>query len=189
MSRRFPIGATIIVVAACLVMLGLGVWQLARAEEKEELIATAIAAQQMREEAAWPDTEEQVEEALYRRSSLTCSRVAAYGAVAGTRQDGAKGWAQRATCIDNSGREFIADIGWSRAPQQPDWDGGPLLGVIAPGPRLVADPPVVGLEPLALPDPRELPNNHVAYAVQWFIFAIVAFVIYLISLRRRNRSD
>ena len=107
MSRRFPIGATIIVIAACLIMLGLGIWQLVRAEEKEELIATAIAAQQMREEAAWPETEEAVEEALYRRSSLTCSRVSAYGAVAGTRQDGAKGWAQRATCIDKDRKSVV----------------------------------------------------------------------------------
>lgn len=61
-------------------------------------------------------------------------------------------------------------------------------GVIAPGPRLVADPAAAGLVPLAKPDPRDLPNNHLSYAVQWFLFALTALVIYALALRRRWRD-
>ena len=57
--------------------------------------------------------------------------------------------------------------------------------VIAPGPRLVADPPRAGLLPLQRPDPAELPNNHIAYAWQWFFFALTALVIYALAVRKR----
>ena len=61
--------------------------------------------------------------------------------------------------------------------------------MIAPGPRLVAsEPPVAGLEPLARPDPSGIPNNHLAYAGQWFFFALTALVIYWLALRRRRPS-
>jgi surfeit locus 1 family protein len=38
---------------------------------------------------------------------------------------------------------------------------------------------------LARPDPRDIPNNHLAYAVQWFLFATVAAVIYALALAKR----
>ena len=50
---------------------------------------------------------------------------------------------------------------------------------------LVADKPVPGLEANPGPDLSAVPNNHLAYAVQWFLFAAVAAVIYAIALRRR----
>jgi surfeit locus 1 family protein len=53
--------------------------------------------------------------------------------------------------------------------------------------RLIAETPQAGLEPLAPPDPGDLPNNHLAYAVQWFFFAATALVIYVLALRRRQR--
>jgi surfeit locus 1 family protein len=62
------------------------------------------------------------------------------------------------------------------------------MGVIAPGPRLVADPPLAGLDANAMPDPSEIPNNHFAYAVQWFLFAATALVIYVLAVRRRMRG-
>jgi surfeit locus 1 family protein len=65
------------------------------------------------------------------------------------------------------------------------WDGGELGGVIAPGGRLVADQPLPGLEASARPDPRDVPNNHWSYAVQWFLFALTALVIYTLALRKR----
>ena len=39
---------------------------------------------------------------------------------------------------------------------------------------------------MARPDPSDLPNNHLAYAGQWFFFAITAFIIYVLALRRRR---
>ena len=75
-------------------------------------------------------------------------------------------------------------LGWSRNPASPVWSGGVVTGRIAPGPRLVADPPLAGLQPNAKPDPADIPNNHLAYAVQW-----VALVIYALALRKRMRAD
>ena len=46
--------------------------------------------------------------------------------------------------------------------------------------------PVGASSPLAAPDPRDLPNNHLAYAGQWFFFALTALVIYILALRRRS---
>ncbi|NBO00626.1 MAG: hypothetical protein EBV21_04095 [Betaproteobacteria bacterium] len=31
----------------------------------------------------------------------------------------------------------------------------------------------------------DLPNNHLSYAVQWFLFAFVALVIYALAVRKR----
>ena len=51
----------------------------------------------------------------------------------------------------------------------------------------MADPPLAGLAANARPDPRDIPNNHLSYAVQWFLFATTAMVIYLLALRARWR--
>lgn len=84
----------------------------------------------------------------------------------------------------------MADValGWSRSSTPPQWDGGGVSGVIAPGPRLVAMTPIAGLEQLALPDPADVPNNHLAYAGQWFFFALTALVIYGLAIRKRMKE-
>ena len=51
--------------------------------------------------------------------------------------------------------------------------------------RLVADGAAPGLQPSARPSIESIPNNHRGYAVQWFLFAATAIVIYLLALRRR----
>ena len=53
---------------------------------------------------------------------------------------------------------------------------------------LVADTPAPGLAPNAAPDLSSVPNNHLAYGVQWFLFALVASVIYVLALRWRGRA-
>jgi surfeit locus 1 family protein len=45
-----------------------------------------------------------------------------------------------------------------------------------------------GLKPSPLPDPSSVPNNHLSYAVQWFIFAAIALIIYGLALRKRWRE-
>ena len=50
-------------------------------------------------------------------------------------------------------------------------------------------PPQAGLTQLAAPDPRDVPNNHLSYAVQWFLFAVTALVIYGLALRKRWREQ
>ena len=90
--------------------------------------------------------------------------------------------------LEGGGEAEIA-LGWSRDPAQVDWDGGEVEGVIAPGrsgaARLIASRPPPGLALLAAPDPADIPNNHLAYAVQWFLFAAVAAVVYALALRKR----
>ena len=52
--------------------------------------------------------------------------------------------------------------------------------------RLVAATPGPGLQPIAPPSPVTIANNHLSYAVQWFLFAAIALVIYVLALRRRK---
>ena len=53
---------------------------------------------------------------------------------------------------------------------------------------LVADPPLGGLDANPRADISAVPNNHLAYAVQWFLFAAIALGIYAIALRRRLQA-
>lgn len=186
MSRRIPIIPTIIVAAAVATMIGLGVWQLGRRAEKEALIARYEAAADAGEPVDFP-LSGTGEDVLFRRSRIDCSRVTAIEAVSGTSATGQKGWVQRASCADSADAIVAVDLGFTRDIARPDFAGGAVTGTIAPGPRLVADPPLAGLQPMARPDPGDLPNNHLAYAGQWFFFALTALVIYVLALRRRRR--
>jgi surfeit locus 1 family protein len=53
---------------------------------------------------------------------------------------------------------------------------------------LVADAPAPGLAANSTPDWRIVPNNHLSYAGQWFLFAAIASVIYGLALRSRRRA-
>lgn len=102
---------------------------------------------------------------------------------------------------------MTVDIGWSaRFNLVPDWKGGAVTGIVSrqpdhrsliarafdkqtqPALMLVATAPAHGLEPSAPPSIIDVPNNHLAYAVQWFLFAGIAATIYLLALRRRQRT-
>ena len=183
------IPAALLVLAAVAAMLALGVWQLRRAEWKAALIARYSAAQAL-PPVPWPRDDAARATALYRSSGFTCAAVLAVRETAGRSATGQSGWAHVARCRLAQGDEAEVALGWSAAPAPPAWAGGPVRGVVAPageGARLVADPAQAGLRPLARPDPRDLPNNHLAYAGQWFFFAITALVIYALALRRRRQ--
>ena len=192
-KSRIPFIPTLVVVAAVATMIALGVWQLQRRDGKEALIARYSQAQALSSSAEWPRDAAAREDALFRQSGFTCQRVLARGAVAGHSATGETGWAQTATCaidakIGGGGKAEVV-LGWARDPKQVDWAGGPVLGFVAPGAddevRLIASPPMAGLAASARPDPRDMPNNHLAYAVQWFIFAAMAAVIYVLAVRKR----
>jgi surfeit locus 1 family protein len=191
MSKRLPLLPTLLVAAAVATMLALGVWQLQRKEWKESLLAHYRQAQVMSSDIPWPRDPSEYEGALYRHSSLTCDRVTHTSAIAGRSVQGEAGWAHVAHCeLDGGGAADVA-LGWSREPADAEWAGGKALGFIAPageGVRLVAAPAQAGLQQLAAPDPNELPNNHLSYAVQWFFFAATALVIYVLALRKRLRG-
>lgn len=187
--RKLPIIPTIIVIAAAAVMVALGFWQLGRADEKEALIARYSDAGEVVGLVAWPTNAAELEQRLYRRSAIDCREVIGRRTSAATAANGAKGLAQIATCRFANGEEAEVALGFTRQPLEGEWSGGEVQGTIAPGPRLVADPPVAGLEPLAKPDPSDLPNNHLAYAGQWFFFALTALVIYFLAMRKRLREE
>ncbi|GMN14662.1 SURF1 family protein [Altererythrobacter sp. MTPC7] len=188
MTKKLPLIPTIIVLVAVLVMIRLGFWQLDRADEKDAMLARYAGAGEIAAPVRYPRSEEAAEPVLYRRSSVECERVVERRATAGTSERGAKGWAQIARCELAGGGETEIALGWTRAPGGPQWTGGQVTGIIAPGPRLLADPPRAGLIALAPPDPADLPNNHLAYAGQWFFFALTALVIYFLAIRRRLRD-
>ncbi len=188
---RLPILPTILVAAAVATMIALGVWQLGRAEEKAAMLARYERAVTMSSAVPYPRSEAEFDRALYRHSSVICDRVLSRRTAPGRNFEGRQGLAQMVRCTRDGGGEVEIALGWSLAPTPADWSGGEVFGFVAPagrGVKLVAAPPVAGLEPLAHPDPRALPNNHIAYAWQWFFFAATALVIYLIALRRRQRD-
>ncbi|WP_230291672.1 SURF1 family protein [Croceicoccus sp. Ery5] len=190
--KRLPLIPTILVLGAVAVMIGLGVWQIQRAQWKHALLSRYAAAAQDDTPVAWPLSPDQFEPAYYRRSAFTCAEVTGRDAIAGRNADNASGWVQIARCRTDEGNEAAVQLGWTQNPQPVDWAGGDVTGRITrygEGVRLVADPPLAGLAPNAPPDPRELPDNHMAYAFQWFFFAITALVIYFLALRRmRGKS-
>ena len=183
---RIPIIPTIFVLAAAATMVALGVWQLGRAEEKAALIASYEAASSNPQEVAYP-YQLSGEEKWFRRSRIYCGDVWKFEPVAGTSARGEKGWVIRAICHDYFAESSpTVDLGFARQfDEHPAIDQLWIEGVIAPGPRLIADPAVNDLQPLARPDPNDLPNNHLAYAGQWFFFALTALVIYGFALRAR----
>lgn len=184
MLRQLPLLPTLIVLAAAATMVTLGIWQIGRSQEKSLLIERYAEATASEDTVPFP-SEGDGEEVWFRRSVTNCETVMAIQPVAGTAASGAKGWAMRAQCARGDGTQALVDLGFSRGLALPEWEGGEVTGVIAPGPRLIADPALEGLEPLAKPDPKDLPNNHIAYAGQWFFFALTALVIYGFAVRSR----
>ncbi|MGV3555883.1 MAG: SURF1 family cytochrome oxidase biogenesis protein [Croceibacterium sp.] len=191
MTRKLPPVATAIVLAAVATMIALGVWQLQRADEKGALLERYRQAQAMSPAVEWPDSSDEYERSLYRHARIDCAQVTGMDAVAGRSAEGQTGWAHVARCQLPDGGEARVAIGWSSEPRSPQWAGGEVGGFIGPageGVRLVAAPAQAGLAQLAAPDPNDLPNNHLAYAFQWFFFALTALAIYWLALRRKWRD-
>ena len=193
--RRWPIFTTLIVVAAAGIMVMLGFWQLQRLEQKRVMLADYAAAEAMLSEAVYPSNDPAaIEAALYRRASFDCrSTSGGWQSIAGRNRMDQTGYVHIILCGIDDGRTAYVQAGWTPGPTPPAWTGGPVSGVIVPyigggGARLIADPPLGGLEASAIPDPGDLPNNHLAYAVQWFIFALTALVIYVLALGRKQRG-
>ena len=189
---KFPLVATILVAAAVAVMIGLGIWQLQRAEWKQGLLAQYEQAARQRA-TAWPVAPADPESYFFRRAEGFCLDVAEWRAVAGRNIHDQPGWVHVASCRTGAeGPGMQAEMGWSRSSAPPAWQGGTVRGIIVPdsrhGIRLVAALPAPGLEASKPPTPGSIPDNHMMYAFQWFIFAAAALVIYLLALRRRQAS-
>lgn len=191
--RRVPIVSTFIVIAAVLTMIGLGVWQLQRLQQKQNLLAHYAAAMQDSAEATFPSANPQeVEAVLFRRATVDCRFTSEWNSISGRNTSDEAGYVHIVQCGIDGNRTAHVQTGWTQGPQHPDWKGGKVSGLIAPyiggTSRLIADPPAPGFNASARPDPNDIPNNHLAYAVQWFFFAGVALVIYVLALRKRWRE-
>lgn len=190
--KRLPFWPTLIVGIAIAVMIGLGVWQVQRMAWKEALLAEYAGAAN-RPAIAWPAVPDADSLPLYRKSRVNCLEVTGWRSTSGRNARGQAGWVHIASCrtgAEGPGAQVVA--GWSLRPDDPEWRGGIVNGVIAPDSahliRLIAAPPAAGLEAVQPPSPEDIPNNHWAYAVQWFLFAAIAAVIYVMAVARRART-
>jgi cytochrome oxidase assembly protein ShyY1 len=180
---------TLIVAAAVAVMICLGFWQLDRRAQKNAAMERYAAAQGL-QPIAWPAGSDTDNPPLFRRSRVDCRSVIGWRQASGRNARGDAGWVHIATCRTPQGETNVV-TGWSTRPQRPIWSGGVVSGVIGPDSertiRLIADQPAQGLQPARPPSLEDVPNNHLAYAVQWFFFALVAALIYFLALRKRSR--
>lgn len=188
--KRIPVIPTLVVLAAVACMLLLGVWQIRRMHEKEALLARYAAAPGQ-PVVAWPAVPVRDGALLYRRSGGLCLQPVAWSARAGRSAAGESGWRHVVLCRTGvEGPGMAIDMGWSKDPKTPvGWTGGRVTGTIDADRDhvllLVSDTAAPGLTPSLKPSPEDIPNNHFAYAVQWFAFAGIALVIYALALRRK----
>jgi cytochrome oxidase assembly protein ShyY1 len=200
--------STLVVLALIGVMVALGLWQLRRADEKTAAIAL-MRANLARPAVSFPAMGPVVPDTMFRPSAVTCLRVAGWSVEAGKAADGVSGFRYIAHCVTGAeGPGALVALGVGGRPDlKPAWTGGRITGRLveepdhrsllarAVGPRqvlrpmLVADSAPVGLKTPAPPRVEDVPNSHVSYAVQWFLFAVTATIIYLIALWRRLRAS
>lgn len=194
MTRTLPLLPTILVGLAVAVMIGLGVWQLERRGEKESLLA-AYRAAAGKPPIGWPAVPPKEPLPLFRHATANCLQAVNFRTAAGQNQHGEPGYLIIADCRTGAeGPGLAVELGWSKNPNAGRaYRGGLVSGIIAPDKisrmRLVAASPGPGLMASAPPSPDIIPNNHFSYAVQWFLFAGIAVVIYVLALRQRWKKE
>jgi cytochrome oxidase assembly protein ShyY1 len=196
--KRVPTIPTIIVGLAVATMVGLGIWQLRRAEWKEELVAQYEAAQKL-PPIIFPTAPLKERPPLFRWATGFCVKPVGQRAIAGENAKGEAGYAHVVQCSTGAeGPGMAVDIGWSKDPNAKwSWPGGPVSGIIVPDRlqkiRLVAASSPPGLQPSAVPTidsaVQVTPAGHRGYALQWFAFAAIAALIYGLALRKRLRAS
>ncbi|WP_380783388.1 SURF1 family cytochrome oxidase biogenesis protein [Sphingomonas sp. R86520] len=200
-ARRVPIIPTILVTLAIAAMIALGLWQLIDRLPKKEAFLVQLAANPAKPPMAFPRVPD--EALLFRRATGVCLQPTGI-TLAGAGKFGFRAIAQCRTGADGPG--MIVQLGTTRDPMAKiAWAGGEVSGYISHAPdgrsligslfahsaqrlMLVADTPQAGLSPNGRPDIATVPNNHLAYAGQWFFFAAIAAIIYTLALRRRPRT-
>ena len=199
MTRRIPLLPTIAVTAAIAVLIGLGVWQLQRANWKAGLLAKFEHAQSLPPIAfpTVPLKDDQLP--LFRQATGVCLRPIGHRAMGGENRAGDPGYVQIVDCMTGGeGPGMSVEVGWAQNPNiRVTWPGGPVSGVIVPDKqsrmRLVAATAPAGLQPSRIPDAASAsaitPAGHRMYAATWFALALTALVIYVIALMKRKPTE
>jgi surfeit locus 1 family protein len=206
LPRRWPLVPTLLVALAVAAMAVLGAWQLHRVGQKEALIAE-VRHNPSRPAMAFPELGPLTPDTTFRRSSVNCLSVDSWTTEAGRSASKGVGFRYIAHCRTGAeGPGALVSLGIGNRPDlKPTWNGGIISGWIASepdhrpviarifGPKMVMRPmlvveksPDAQLRAPALPDADDIPNNHLAYAVQWFLFAAIAALIYVLALGRRQ---
>ena len=199
--RRLPIIPTLIVAAAAAVMIGLGFWQLQRAAWKDRLLADYALAATMPALDLDPLRADggTLPPLAFRRVLITCRAEDVLPEWRGGRsRTGQSGYVALVPCRPAAGGlagRVLVNAGWAALPLRDrrlslvgivaghlgaDLEGEPLILTAA-----TPSPPLAASAPARVED---VPHNHRAYAAQWFFFAGVAVLIYLLALRRRRRE-
>lgn len=197
MTGRLRLVPTLVVAAAIATMIGLGVWQLQRAQWKERLLAQYADAAKL-PPISWPTAPPEAgRPPLFRYATGVCVRPVGKRAIAGHNRAGESGYVHIVDCAPTErGPGISVQVGWSKNPNiRVQWPGGPVSGIIVPdrttGMRLVAASAPPGLEPSAAPSPATAssiqPSGHRMYAVTWFALALAALIIYIIVVMKRDR--
>lgn len=188
--RRLPFLPTLIVALAIPAMIALGLWQLRRAEWKAGLLAELAA------NVAAPvvDAPDDLSGLAFRQVRVDCARLTLVSPTAARSADGRSGYRQTARCDRADAEPVLVSLGVASRPQPVPLPANrrftgslvPRDGV--PAFLLVSEAPAPGLAAEALPSTDTIPDNHRAYAVQWFAFAAILAVIYGLYLRQRARK-
>ena len=197
--KRVPLIPSIVVALAVAAMVALGLWQLLDRAPKKEAYLVQLAANPARPPIAFPRLPDQ--DLLFRRAFALCLSPVSQRLV-GAGKAGFRVIVECRTGAEGPG--MAVQLGTTPDPAfATRWAGGPVSGYISHAPdgrsligtlfdhspqrlMLVADTPPLGLGANGRPDLSAVPNNHLSYAVQWFLFAAIATVIYVLALRRRR---
>lgn len=198
MTKRLPVLPTLLVAAAVATMIALGFWQLQRAHWKEGLLANYAAASKL-PPIAFPTAPMKGSPPLFRWATGFCLRPQEDREIAGRNKKGEVGYVVIVNCSTGAeGPGMAVELGWASGPNAKwQWAGGPVTGVIVPDRihrvRVVAATAPPGLQPSELPSPESVaevtPAGHRFYALQWFAFAAIAALIYVLAVRKRVRAE
>lgn len=197
--KRIPVIPTVLVALAVAAMIALGLWQLLDRLPRKEAYLAQLAANPAKPAIAFPRFPDDT--LLFRRASGFCLQVVGQRLVGA----GAAGYRVVVSCRTGAeGPGMTVQLGTTRDPKAKiAYAGGKVAGYISHAPdaqsliaslfddrpkdlMLVAATPPAGLTANGAPDLSAIPNNHLAYAGQWFFFAAIAAVIYALALRRRG---
>ena len=197
MTRKLPLGATLLTLVMIPVLIALGIWQLERREWKHALVAQLEAAEKLPPVRPTDFTKAMIgaRSLQYRRAEVDCrpGRVKPYDLKGGTSATDQGGFLVLVDCNDPARRaapDLVVVAGWTIRPDAVatlDLDTsftGTLIehpyGDAPNRPRFMLIPTtaVAPLQPSRIPVPDDLPDNHLSYALQWFAFAATLAAIY-----------